>query len=108
MHDELGHRGIFSWYEHVDAWDAKLQACAAVILLVTRRTHRSELVETQVSRALELGKPLMMLYGDDFRETRSPLPGLRVLFDRACRCPKGGTCISATSYRSLYTPSRET
>ena len=33
-----------------------------------------ELVETQVSRALELGKPLMMLHGDDFRE----LPHCRV------------------------------
>ena len=82
---------MFSWYEQTEDWAQRLEACAAVMVVVTAGSLRSPQLETQVAKALELGKPLVMVHepGFESRETHRVLPGLRALFDAGAPLPHG-------------------
>ena len=89
VRDVLGRRGLFSWYEPTPDWAQRLEACAAVVVLVTGGSLRSEQLETQVAKALELSKPLVMVHemGFTYGEANRPLPG--------CACSSTGAVLPA-------------
>ena len=93
VRDVLGRRGVFSWYEPTQDWAQRLEACAAVVSLVTGGSLQSEQLETQVSKALELSKPLVMVHEPGF-DSRRRIGSCRVCAcssTRAPPCPKERT-----------------